>query len=471
VPRGMTTPDSTPRDLSVLDLSGTRHVHVVGVGGAGMSAIASVLASMGHLVTGSDLKSSPAFARLAASGVRVQVGHDGSLMGDADLLAVSTAVPADNPEVVLARKLGIRVASRAETLAAICSCRRLVAVSGTHGKTTTTTLLSLVLVEAGWHPSFLIGGDVNEIGTNAVWDHGDWLVVEADESDRTFLALDPEIAVLTNVEPDHLDHYGGFENLVEAFDAFCGHARGGVVANADDPLAADLGRRHGAALVGVAPDADVRIESPSAGRDGVSFDLVRDGTMLGRVSLPVSGANLSSNAAIAAATALGMGVTFEAVQRAFARFAGVARRFEHRGEGRGVRFVDDYAHLPTEVSAVLEAARSMSPNRLVVVFQPHRYSRTAALWDQFTDSFKSADVVVITDVYPAGEEPIPGVTGKLIADAVAESHPEQLVVYLPDRDSLAAEVAAILRPGDLCLTLGAGDLTTLCDDLLAAPSW
>jgi UDP-N-acetylmuramate--alanine ligase len=332
-------------------------------------------------------------------------------------------------------------------------------------------LLSLVLVEAGWQPSFLIGGDVNEIGTNAVWDNGEWLVVEADESDRTFLALDPEIAVLTNVEPDHLDHYGGFENLVDAFDQFCAHARGGVVANADDALAAELGRRHGATLVGVAADADIRIENQTAGREGVSFELVRVGSRLGRLSLPVSGANLASNAAIAAAAALGMGVPFEAVARAFARFAGVARRFEHRGEARGVRFVDDYAHLPTEVSAVLAAARSMSPTRLVAVFQPHRYSRTAALWDQFTDSFESADVVVLTDVYPAGEEPVPGVTGKLIADNVSSAHPEQFLVYVPDRDALAAEVAALLRPGDLCLTLGAGDLTTLCDDLLAAPSW
>jgi UDP-N-acetylmuramate--alanine ligase len=459
------------RDDSHVDLSGSRRIHVVGVGGAGMSAVASVLASMGHQVTGSDLKASPALERLAACGVRVQVGHDGALMGDAELLAISTAVHEDNPEVMRARQMGIQVASRASTLAAICTSRRLVAVSGTHGKTTTTTLLALVLVEAGLHPSFLIGGDVNEIGTNAVWDNGVWLVVEADESDGTFLALDPEIAVLTSVEPDHLDFYGGFENLVAAFDEYCAKASHGVVASADDAIAAEVGRRHGAELVGISSEADVRIEELSVGRGGVSFDLARSGTKLGRLALPVSGAKLASNAAIAAVAALRVGVPIEAAGRAFARFAGVARRFEHRGEAGGVRFVDDYAHLPTEVAAVLEAARSTATGRVVAVFQPHRYTRTAAVWSQFADAFGDADVVVVTDVYAAGEQPLPGVTGKLVADAVVDAHPEANVQYIPDRESLAAEVAGLLRPGDLCITLGAGDLTTLADDLLGALSW
>jgi UDP-N-acetylmuramate--alanine ligase len=327
-----------------------------------------------------------------------------------------------------------------------------------------------VLVEAGLHPSFLVGGDVNEIGTNAVWDRGEWLVVEADESDGTFLALEPEIAVLTSVEPDHLDFYGGFDELVSAFDDFCSKATSGVVASADDPIASEVGRRHGAELVGISPGADVRIEELRAAREGVSFDLVRAGNRLGRLSLPVSGANLASNAAIAAVTALRLGVPVDAAERAFARFAGVARRFEHRGEARGVRFVDDYAHLPTEVAAVLEAARSTTSGRVVAVFQPHRYSRTAAVWSQFTDAFGGADAVVITDVYPAGEQPLPGVTGKLIADAVSLAHPELSVLYVPDRESLAGQVAALLRPGDLCLTLGAGDLTSLPDELIRAGS-
>jgi UDP-N-acetylmuramate--alanine ligase len=463
--------DARVGDDARVDLSESRRIHVVGVGGAGMSAVASVLASMGHRVTGSDLKASPALDRLAASGVRVQVGHDGALMADAELLSISTAVHEDNPEVRLAREMGIQVASRAETLAAICASRRLIAVSGTHGKTTTTTLLALVLVEGGLHPSFLIGGDVNEIGTNAVWDKGDWLVVEADESDGTFLALDPEIAVLTSVEPDHLDYYGGFDKLVAAFDEYCAKASNGVLASADDAIAAELGRRHGAELVGMSAAADVRIENISVGREGVSFDLARSDKLLGRLALPVSGAKLASNAAIAAVTALRVGVPIDAAERAFARFAGVARRFEHRGEASGVRFVDDYAHLPTEVRAVLEAARSNATGRVICVFQPHRYTRTAAVWSQFADAFGDADVLVITDVYAAGEQPLPGVTGKLIADTVARNHPETMVLYVADRESVATEVAALLRPGDLCITLGAGDLTTLADELLGDPSW
>src|ERR1700722_4524706 len=225
-----------------VDLSQSRRVHVVGVGGAGMSAIAYVLHAMGHRVTGSDLKASPALERLAAAGVDVAVGHDGALMGDAEILSVSTAIPDDNYEVQLARARGLLVATRAETLSAICACRRVIAVSGTHGKTTTTTLLALTLVEAGWSPSFLIGGDVNEIGTNAVWDKGEWLVVEADERDGTFLALDPEGSVLTNAESDHLDHYGDFDRLVAAFDEFCEKATT-VFNNADDPGGVGIGRR------------------------------------------------------------------------------------------------------------------------------------------------------------------------------------------------------------------------------------
>jgi UDP-N-acetylmuramate--alanine ligase len=465
----MTSPGS--EGIARIDLSGSKRVHIVGAGGAGMSAIASVLQTMGHEVTGSDLKSSPAVERLSASGVDVSIGHDGSLMEDAQLLAVSTAIRPDNPEVLLAASRGIRIASRAEILAAICALRRVVAISGTHGKTTTTTLVALVFIEAGLHPSFLIGGDVNEIGTNAVWDRGEWLVVEADESDSTFLALEPQVAVVTSIEADHLDHYGEFSNLVDAFDLFCARAGTGVVANADDPVAAEVGRRHGALLVGKGANADLRIVDPSAGRGGVSFGLERDQRLLGRLSLPVSGANLADNAATAAAVAISVGIPLDAVERAFARFAGVSRRFEHRGEAGGVRFVDDYAHLPTEVKAVIEAARSTSPDRLVVVFQPHRYSRAAALYEEFGGSFEGADAVVVTDIYPAGEDPVPGVTGKLVADAVMAAEPGRPVHYVPRRDELARTVRGLLRPGDLCLTLGAGDLTGLPDELLAGEPW
>jgi UDP-N-acetylmuramate--alanine ligase len=454
-----------------VDLSVPLRIHLVGVGGAGMSAIASVLAAMGHTVTGSDLKSSPTTKRLAAAGVTVQIGHHADHVGQAQLVTISTAISATNPEVVAARQAGIRVLSRSEATAAVAACRRCVAVSGTHGKTTTTSMLALILVEAGLHPSFLIGGDINEIGTNAVWDTGPWLVVEADESDGTFLALDPEVAVVTNVEADHLDFYGGLPQLIDAFDQFCRHRPGGVVVGADDEVAAALGRAHGADLVGTAPDATYRITDFAAGRDGVSFDLVTAGVSLGRIAVPVMGANIARNAAVATVTALRVGATFDDAVRAFARFAGVARRFEVRGESRGVRFVDDYAHLPTEVRAVLEAARQTGPERLVVVFQPHRYSRIGALGAQFADAFTAADVVIITDIFAAGEQPQPGVTGHLVADAVMAGHRHLDVTYVAGRAALHRHLAALLRPGDLCLTLGAGDLTSLPDELMADATW
>jgi UDP-N-acetylmuramate--alanine ligase len=470
---GDSNDDSLRRPVRRVDsqLARPRRIHIVGVGGAGMSAIASILAAMGHDVSGSDLKASRATERLSAAGVRVQIGHEAAQVDDADIVAVSTAIPEDNPELSEARRRGLTVLSRAEMLAELCSTRRTIAVSGTHGKTTTTSILALIMVEAGFRPSFLIGGDVNEIGTNAVWDAGEWIVVEADESDGTFNQLDPAIAVVTNVEPDHLDHYGDFGQLVEAFDRFCDSWSEALVVGCDDPVARDLGLRHGADLVGADRSATYRIEAVSEGVEGVSFDMRHSDRLLGRLSLPVTGANIAANAAVAAVAALRAGASFEECRRALARFAGVARRFEPRGERSGVRFVDDYAHLPSEVHAVIRAALLTGPKRLVVVFQPHRYSRVATLGPKFADAFTEADVVMVTEIFAAGERPVPGVTGRIVADAVAHAHPELDLAYVEGRAGLKDYVAKILRPGDLCLTLSAGDLTTLPDELLAMPSW
>ncbi|HXX91963.1 MAG TPA: UDP-N-acetylmuramate--L-alanine ligase [Acidimicrobiales bacterium] len=454
-----------------LDLGAPRRIHVVGVGGAGMSAIASVLAAMGHSVTGSDLKSSPATERLRASGVAVAIGHAPEHVGEAELVTVSSAVPEGNPEVLEARRRGLPVLHRAETLAAIAACRRCIAVAGTHGKTTTTSMLALVLVEAGMRPSFLVGGDINETGTNALWDDGEWLVLEADESDGTFLALDPEIAVITNIEADHLDHYGDLDALEAAFDRFASGRPGGVVVGADEPRAAALGRRHGATSVGTAPDADYRIRAMALERHGARFELEHAGATAATVTMPVPGAHNVRNAAVALVAACAAGAAFDDGVRALARYAGVARRFEARGELGGVHFVDDYAHLPTEVAAALAAARAGGWDRVVAVFQPHRYSRTAALGAAFADAFVDADMVVLTDVYPAGERPVPGVSGRLVADAVVAAHPDADVTYVAGRAELRAHLREVLRPGDLCLTLGAGDITALADELAAEGGW
>ena len=450
------------------DPAALRRVHVVGIGGAGMSAIATVLRAMGHEVTGSDLRESGVTERLRSLGIAVAIGHDAANVGDAGLVTLSTAVRSDNPEVVDARERGIPVLARAELLAAIASRKRCIAVAGTHGKTTTASMLSLVLVEAGLRPSFLIGGEVNEIGTNAVWDAGEWIVVEADESDGTFLHLTPDIAVVTNVEPDHLDHYGSFDAVRGAFAEFLASAAHRV-AGADDAEARIVGRAAGADLVGLAADATFTMTAVEASRSSVAFDLLGpDGARIARIRVAVPGLHNARNAAVATVAALVAGAPAEAAVAALARFGGVARRFEFRGDHAGVTFVDDYAHLPTEVRAALAAARDGDWGRVVAVFQPHRYSRTAEVGEAFGEAFDDADVVVVTDVYGAGEAPVPGVSGRLVADAVRDRRPGAELHYVAGRTELVAAVAALLRPGDLCLTLGAGDLTSLPDELMAA---
>ena len=454
-----------------LDLGAPRRIHIVGIGGAGMSAIALVLTAMGHTVTGSDLKDTPVSERLRSHGIAVAVGHRAENVGDVDAVTYSPAVPPTNPEIEAARQRGALVVARSGTLAAICATRRCLAVAGTHGKTTTASMLSLILVEAGMHPSFLIGADVNEIGTNGVWDSGEWLVVEADESYGTFQAIRPDLAVLTNVEADHLDHYGNFENLRRAFGAFVAQATVGAVVSADDHHAAAIGGEHGAVSVGMAPGATYAMTDVTQSRSSVSFGLAGPDRSLGVLRLGVPGLHNARNAAVAAVAALEAGAPFSAAQTALARFAGVTRRFEFRGEANGVTFVDDYAHLPTEVRVALATARAGGWSRVVAVFQPHRFSRTAALALQFGTAFNDADALVVTDIYSAGEAPVPGVSGRLVADAVRAQDPRLEVTYAPGWDEMQRAVGALLRPGDLCLTLGAGDLTALPDQLMDAPQW
>ncbi|MBV9284284.1 MAG: UDP-N-acetylmuramate--L-alanine ligase [Acidimicrobiia bacterium] len=433
-----------------------------------MSAIADVLARMGHSVSGSDLKPSANLERLRGLGVHVHVGHDPALVDNVDAVAISTAVPARDPEVQAAREAGTAVLSRAEVLTAIVATRQAIAVAGTHGKTTTSSMLALILVEAGLHPSFIVGGELNEIGTGAAWDVGEWLVVEADESDGTFLQLGAEAAIVTSVEPDHLEHYGGVQGMVEAFERFLAQTPGAKVVCADDPLANRLGRAHGAVTYGTSDDADYRMVDLQSGRDGTSFTLTRDSqdTSVGDVRLPVPGQHNARNAAAAAVMALEIGVPFEPIARALSHYGGVARRFQFRGERNGVTYVDDYAHLPTEVRAALTTAKDGQWRRVVCVFQPHRYSRTQALAPDFADAFVDADQLVVTDVYPAGEAPRPGVTGKLIVNAVLDAHPMSRVAYFPRREQLVAYLRRSLKPGDLCLALSAGDLTAVTQELL-----
>jgi UDP-N-acetylmuramate--alanine ligase len=460
------------------DLGRPRRVHIVGIGGAGMSAIATVLLAMGHAVSGSDAAASDRLRRLAGSGAQVHVGHDARWVGDADVVAVSTAIPASNAEVVEAGRRGLQVWRRSDVLSAICAQRRTIAVAGTHGKTTTSAMLAVVLLGAGLRPSYIIGGDIVGTGPGAAWDTGgEWLVVEADESDGTFLALGAEAVVVTSVEPDHLDFYGDEEAMRAAFVRFVDGAAGAKVLCADDDgavrLAASLrGADSGSpAAVGVGAvttygtnaDSMVRIEEVAVGRAGSRFSLRFAGATLGPIEVAAPGLHNVRNAAAALAMAHALGVPWQEAQGALGAYRGVGRRFERRGETDGVTFIDDYGHLPGEVAATLAAATAGKWDRVVVVFQPHRYSRTEALWRDFAGAFRGADVLLVTDIYPAGEPPRAGITGRLIADAVLAAHPTADVRYTATLDEATGELRHLLRPGDLCLTLGAGDLTTLPD--------
>jgi len=444
-----------------LDLSVPLSIHVVGAGGAGMSAIAEVLATMGHHVSGSDQQASPVLDRLRSVGVGTTVGHaSANVPANVDAVTVSTAIGPENPEVLEAHRRGVPVLRRADVLSALTALRRTIAVAGTHGKTTTSSLLAVALTSAGMDPSFVVGGVIAGFGTGARWGAGEWLVVEADESDGTFLDLDVELAVLTSVEPDHLEHYGGFDTLVDAFALFVARAGGPRLVCADDPVAAGLAGA--TSTYGFHAGADVRIIDYEATGAATAFTL--EG--LGRVTVPLPGRHNARNATAAVAAAVAAGASFDDAAAGVAAFAGVGRRSQVRGERDGVTFVDDYAHLPGEVAPTLAAAREGGWSRVVAVFQPHRYSRTEALWADFADAFTDADVVVVTEIYPAGEPPRAGVSGRLVADAVRDAHARAHVEWLPERADVVAFLRRELRAGDLCLTLGAGDLTTLPDELL-----
>jgi UDP-N-acetylmuramate--alanine ligase len=447
-------------------------IHIVGIGGAGMNAIASVLASMGHVVSGSDNQASPVLERLSRTGVRAYAGHDATRVGNVDLVAFSTAVSADNVELAEARRRGIPVISRAEILGSICRERRTLAVSGTHGKTTTTAMLACVLAGAGLDPGFIVGGELLGGNGGAAWGSAPWFVVEADESDGTFLRLGPEGVVVTSVAPDHLDQWGDMAALAEAFEQFVRQATGPRVVCLDDDGAAALCgavARGGREVTTYGTSEAARFRACEVQLAGLtsSFEIRAEGRSLGRFSVPVPGLHNVRNATAALAMATAVGVAPQVAQAALKSYAGVGRRFERRGCRGGVTYVDDYAHNPGKVRAALAGARQGDWQRVVAVFQPHRYSRTAARWRDFADAFVDADVLVVTDIYAAGEVPVAGVTGLLVADAVREAHPLMQVEYAATRAEVIDVLLGLLRPGDLCLTMGAGDITTLPTALLA----
>lgn len=434
-----------------------------------MSAIAIALAEMGHTVSGSDLREQAVLDRVRAAGVDVHVGHDRRHVEGCDAVTSSTAIPSDNIELTHAASLGIPTPRRAGMLASICALVRSVAVAGTHGKTTTASMLMLVLAEAGLRPSFVVGGDVTDAGTGAQWTGSDLLVVEADESDGTHVELPLFATILTNIEVDHLDHHGSFEAIIESFDRYLSHIEGPKLLCSDDPRCSELAVKHGAVTYGLNEAADYRAVAvqPSSGSFG--FLVEHRGSTLGHIELPLRGRHNVTNAVGVVAMATELGVPFRAAAEALARFGGVARRFDVRGLDGGATFVDDYAHLPTEIAAVLAGARESGDrwSRVVAVFQPNRFNRMAGISREYADSFVDADVVVLTDIYASGTTPIPGVTGQLVVDAVLEAHPDSRVVWLPRREDMISFLAGEVGPGDVCISMGCGDIATLPDEVMA----
>ncbi len=447
------------------DLSQPCKIHVLGVGGAGMSAIAEVLVSMGHTVTGSDLKESAGLDRLRALGVVVTVGHDAKNIGDSEFVTRSTAVPDSNVECQEAFDRKIPLLSRAEVLASICQERSTAVITGTHGKTTTSSMLALILRASGLEPSFIIGGDVNEVGTGAAWNDGQLFVVEGDESDGSFLMLPRDFAVVTNFEADHLEHHGGYTALEHAFERFIEETNGPVIVGIDDEGGKKISNYENVITLGMDPSSDWQITDVKENWTGTSFRLNYGKEYDLNIDLPIPGIHNVKNAACAAALGLTAGASPKSTIEALKTFAGVARRFEIRGKVAGITFIDDYAHLPTEVSTTISAARVGNWNRLISVFQPHRYSRIEALWETFKHSFDGSDLLFVTDIYSSGEKPRAGISGALIADVVASTNPPFEVRYIPRRLDLIDALVNELTEGDCCLTMGAGDLTSLPDEI------
>ncbi|WP_226344730.1 UDP-N-acetylmuramate--L-alanine ligase [Agilicoccus flavus] len=467
--------DVTAEPIPVGDLG---RVHVLAAGGAGMSAVVRLLLDAGLSVSGSDAADSPLLEALRARGARIDVGHDPAHVAGVDTLVVSSAIRDDNVELVAARAAGVRVLHRASALACLMVGRRGVAVAGANGKTTTTSMLTVALLEAGVDPSFAIGGELAALGTNARLGDGDVFVVEADESDGSFLAYRPAVAVVTNVQPDHLDHYGTYEVVQEAYAAFAHSvdADGLVVVCADDPGSARLGGRlrdAGRRVVtyGTSGSADLRLTDLHweglTGRATLSGPLAPAGAGP-RLTVRLPGEHNLLNAAGAYLAAVaGLGADPARVLAGLSAYSGTRRRFEFRGEVEGIQVFDDYAHNAGKVAAVMSAARRLAGGRrLVAVFQPHLYSRTADFAAEFGRGLSVADVVVVLDVYGAREDPVPGVTGELVAEAARSAGTTAQVHFVPERARAAAAVAALLRPGDLVLTVGAGDVTAIGPQIL-----
>ncbi len=451
-------------------LANLHNIHFIGIGGAGMSAIAYVLIKRGYDVSGSDLNAGHMSAHLAQEGAMVYMGHAACQVDDAEAVVISTAIHQDNPELVAARRRNIPVLHRSDVLAAIMNAADGVAVAGAHGKTTTSAMISCIASEGGIDPTVIIGGEVSSLGGNARNGAGRFVVAEADESDGSFLKLQPYLAVVTNIEDDHLDHYGTEENIYQAFKQFVGNIKEGgkAILCFDNPKVRRLaGETAGTVITyGVdGEDADYTAKNITYGVSGTGYDLYYKGEYLTRVELAVPGRHNVLNSMGAFAAAREMGISVDSILASLKKFGGAKRRFETKGKVGDVWVVDDYAHHPTEIGVTLKAARQTQPKRLLCVFQPHRYTRTKLLFDEFCRCFTDCDELILTDIYAASEEPIPGVSSMHLAEGI-KAATGQDVLYIGKLAKAEEYLEREVQPGDLVMTIGAGDVFKIGEELV-----
>lgn len=446
-------------------------IHLVGIGGIGMSGIAEILQNQGFQVSGSDIGTNENTTYLENLGVEVFIGHNSNNIQGAEVVVYSSAVNVnENPEIREAQRLGIPVLRRAEMLAEISRMKYSIAVAGTHGKTTTTSMIGLILIEAGFDPTVIVGGRLKDFGgTNARLGNGDWIIVEADEYDRSFLQLLPTIAVVNNIEPEHMDIYRDYDDLLETFTKFSNKIPfyGFLAAGLDDNGVKDLLFSVNKKIFsyGISRNADFRANNIETIPYGTQYDLLFQGKFLGKVILKIPGLHNIKNSLAAITVASKIGISIEICTSALAKFNGVYRRFDIKGEAKGIMIVDDYAHHPTEIQATLQAARNGWDRRIVAVFQPHTFTRTQKFYKEFARAFDDADVVIVTDIYPSRELPIEGVDGRLISDNMIKFGHKN-VFYIPNFDDIMAFLEDFVKENDMVITIGAGNIVRIADNLL-----
>lgn len=452
-------------------LTGIKKVHFIGIGGAGMSALAQILLEKGYEVSGSDMKDSAMTGILRDLGAKVFIGHRAENVRGAEAIVVSSAIREENPEVAEAARLGLKRLHRSDVNAFLINNSKGIAVAGAHGKTTTTSMIGVSLDYEGVSPSIIIGGEVDYLGSNAKLGKSEYLVSEADESDGTFLKYYPYIGVVTNIENDHMDHYGTMENIIKAFHQFLSQIRrdGWAVVCADNEhirnIISDI--KCNIATYGIDHEADYMAADIEASSSFTAFDVIHKGENLGRVRLNVPGLHNVLNALACVVTGIVLGMSVSQMAEGLTMFNGAKRRFQTKGRINDIWVVDDYAHHPTEIATTIKAARQTKPKRLVCAFQPHRYSRTQLLQKEYGSCFAGVDLLVLTDVYSAGEDPIPGVDGELLVNEVKRQTGQE-TVYIQDKKQIAAYLKSIAQPGDLIMTMGAGDIVKCGEELVEA---